>query len=654
MSGGISVRVPWKLFDEVYCLGGYKIPEAKNIATYLYYVMNGQTGSNSFSVAVGMYVDCKISGEIAKGASIEDERSGASMFKFNLDISEDEFGQSQNIYIFDHVYEGAIVNSSLISTSDEYDYYDVTYRYWIFKNVEFVLPASAKLSLDGYVMPGMNSVARNYTGNVYLSLDNIPYIVPPTMIDDGINSVFDIEYHIPDVEKMEYLEFGIVNQNKETVIEFREASESNTSYTFILTEDHLQELYSIYPTVDSATIYLGARFKNVGKSPVLLSYPMTFNIAPVAPELKVVSMTDTQNISNAGKFVRYLSTLEAVVEPVAYKGASIVSYSIANSNKTIKNKKTATFTTMTSKWVDLVAKDSRGHNFKRSIELQWLDYFAPTCNISAEPPTTDDTVAVTLKGQYWDGDFGKNLNNTYTIDYKFTSNNPDNSVDWTPVSPKPTITVNSNGNFTTVFNIPTPNHVDTFTINIRFRDTFKSTISNSATVKAFPIFDWSQNDFNFNIPVAIQGDLVVTGQIVNAQMTAAIEDSIPMDFIVDQGTITTGSGNSQANWVYRKWNSGIAECWCRKHVSTAVNTAWGNLYVSGALSYTNITWGVSFTDIPVANITIAPNNSGAFLIAGGSTTLSQTNTGGYEIARGSALASAGNFYINYYAIGKWK
>ena len=98
----------------------------------------------------------------------------------------------------------------------------------------------------------------------------------------------------------------------------------------------------------------------------------------------------------------------------------------------------------------------------------------------------------------------------------------------------------------------------------------------------------------------------------------------------------------------------MAECWCRKHVSTAVNTAWGNLFVSGALSYTNITWGVNFVDIPVANITIAPNSSGAFLIAGGSTSLTATNTGGYEIARGSALSSAGNFYINYYGVGKWK
>lgn len=53
------------------------------------------------------------------------------------------------------------------------------------------------------------------------------------------------------------------------------------------------------------------------------------------------------------------------------------------------------------------------------------------------------------------------------------------------------------------------------------------------------------------------------------------------DYIVEQGTSGT--------WTYRKWNSGLAECWARKELSSvAVTSAWGGLYESaniGSIAY---------------------------------------------------------------------
>ena len=44
-------------------------------------------------------------------------------------------------------------------------------------------------------------------------------------------------------------------------------------------------------------------------------------------------------------------------------------------------------------------------------------------------------------------------------------------------------------------------------------------------------------------------------------------DGSPLaDFVIQQGT--------SGIWTYRKWKSGIAECWCRRTVSTALNTLW--------------------------------------------------------------------------------
>ena len=37
--------------------------------------------------------------------------------------------------------------------------------------------------------------------------------------------------------------------------------------------------------------------------------------------------------------------------------------------------------------------------------------------------------------------------------------------------------------------------------------------------------------------------------------------------------------SSSGIWTYRKWNSGIAECWASKNCgNVAITTAWGNLY----------------------------------------------------------------------------
>jgi hypothetical protein len=44
----------------------------------------------------------------------------------------------------------------------------------------------------------------------------------------------------------------------------------------------------------------------------------------------------------------------------------------------------------------------------------------------------------------------------------------------------------------------------------------------------------------------------------------------PFDYIVDQGT--------EGNWVYRKYNSGVAECWGNFTVTVTGWSAWGNVY----------------------------------------------------------------------------
>lgn len=117
------------------------------------------------------------------------------------------------------------------------------------------------------------------------------------------------------------------------------------------------------------------------------------------------------------------------------------------------------------------------------------------------------------------------------------------------------------------------------------------------------------------------------------------------DFVIQQGT--------SGIWTYRRWKSGIAECWGRKSVSTAIANAWGNLYTSGSLSALNVSFPFTFAAVPAITANLTCNGTGAILMVPGSSPApSVSSTGVYELARGSAAAGSATYWVNFYVIGK--
>lgn len=117
------------------------------------------------------------------------------------------------------------------------------------------------------------------------------------------------------------------------------------------------------------------------------------------------------------------------------------------------------------------------------------------------------------------------------------------------------------------------------------------------------------------------------------------------DFVIQQGT--------SGIWTYRRWKSGIAECWGRKSVSTAIANAWGNLYTSGSLSALNVSFPFTFAAVPTITANLTCNGTGAILMVPGSSPApSVSSTGVYELTRGSAAAGSATYWVNFYVIGK--
>lgn len=115
------------------------------------------------------------------------------------------------------------------------------------------------------------------------------------------------------------------------------------------------------------------------------------------------------------------------------------------------------------------------------------------------------------------------------------------------------------------------------------------------------------------------------------------------DYIVEQGT--------SGDWVYRKWNSGIAECWASVSKTITSWAAWEQLYEGSPSFYLNYPSGL-FVAIPVLNCSAygaSVGTCGVELYSSHSTTRTPMI---YPLRPASAGSSTVDFYLH--AIGRWK
>lgn len=116
------------------------------------------------------------------------------------------------------------------------------------------------------------------------------------------------------------------------------------------------------------------------------------------------------------------------------------------------------------------------------------------------------------------------------------------------------------------------------------------------------------------------------------------------DYIVEQDT--------SGIWTFRKWNSGVAECWGTRTITgVKVDKQWGSLYY--AETPAAIAYPITFTSTPVETATMSSNNMSAWVATASVNTAS--STGKYFLMRpDSAATTTYTVYIHYHVTGRWK
>jgi hypothetical protein len=115
------------------------------------------------------------------------------------------------------------------------------------------------------------------------------------------------------------------------------------------------------------------------------------------------------------------------------------------------------------------------------------------------------------------------------------------------------------------------------------------------------------------------------------------------DYVIEQVIVPGG-------WIYRKWDSGIAECWFSTWVANAtINTAWGSVYESAGY-YAKFPEGL-FAYPPIVSLSVPTATGGVMSLATmGETTKDRTCTF-FAIRPDPTTLS---FAVNIIAKGRWK
>lgn len=477
---------------------------------------------------------------------------------------------------------------------------------------------------------GIYTYARNVSGSGTWSLDIIAkaakLVSVPSSFTDEDNPT--ITYNNAGGNAVTSLQACISLDGSTANISYRDITKTGTSYTFSLTTAERNTLRNATLSgSDSRSVYFILKTVVGSKTYYDTSAAKTLTIINANPTLSPTAVeTNSTYIAltgSSGRIIRGHNSVSVAANATAKKGASISSYVISNGDKKITSA-SGTMTNVESSTFKFKVTDNRNLSTTAEVSLLVVDYADLTCMVKPTVEVVGEDMAkltFEIYGTFFNGSFGSKTN-SLTVKYRFKQmGNP--YSDWNTLSG-----VNiANGRYSVTAQIGGLSYLDSYAIQaIAYDSLFTSGVmSEEKIVKAEPVFDWSGQDFNFNVPVSING--------------------VELDYIVDAGT--------SGDWTYRKWNSGKAECWATISFSTAINTAWGSFYISSSSSRQS--YPLTFTSRPVEQTTLQANTYQGILFPDkdGYGVNSSTQSARYAICRPSSVSSS-TFYISYYVVGKWK
>lgn len=334
------------------------------------------------------------------------------------------------------------------------------------------------------------------SGSFNITLPQIPrqanLTSAPDFTDEGNPTV---NYSNPVGTAVDELMCGIYNDaGNVPYADYRDVSKTGTSYTFNLTDAERDALRQAC-TGNSMTVRFFLRTK-MGGTYYYSSMAKTMTIINGNPTLNpTVVDTNSTTVALTGdntKLIKYFSNVQWAHNAAAIKKASISQYIMSNGG-TSYNTPSGTINGVQNNSFAFTVKDSRGNVTSQSLTRTMVNYVKLTADLSVKIAVTGEAT-LTCTGNYFDGSFGSQ-SNTLIFRYRYKELNGSYG-DWVTATPS------KSGNTYSIS--PTISGLDyrkKYVFQFNVIDKLMSVNSAEMSARALPVFDWSEEDFNFNVPV---------------------------------------------------------------------------------------------------------------------------------------------------------
>lgn len=404
------------------------------------------------------------------------------------------------------------------------------------------------------------------------------------------------------------------------------------------------ELASMYPNANSVSItltittYNGSTLIGSSSVPITCAIPYSHEFIPVL----LPTITDATGYSTKlGGWVQGQSRVKVDITTYGAYGASIASVKTEFEGATYTG--TSVTTNAISKsgilQIKITVTDSRGRVTAVTPEISVMPYEYPKVTSLTATRCNEDG-SKNPSGAYLLVKFSAsmsslNYNNTakYYIGYKKISEADHTAIELTDLAGQ--YSVNSS------YVIPAET-TSSYTVIFTVIDAFVQARTTTTGASAKKV--WSLMKKN--------GEIVGMAFNKVAEHEGYFDVGMPIkingggDCVVEQG--------QKDGWIYRKWNSGIMECWKIYEFSTTISTAFGSLYCGNATARQE--YPFPFKEKPVENVTLQSGSTQAFLYVETAPhgVNGVSSSARYNVFRPGAMADSQTFYLSFHVIGKWK
>lgn len=363
-------------------------------------------------------------------------------------------------------------------------------------------------------------------------------------------------------------------------------------------------------------------------------------------------------LATYGAYVQGKSKLTITATPTLAYGSPIKVYEIAADGKTYSSSPVTTDVLQGTGTQAITAKVTDARTYPSDVtkaNITVLPYSPPAVTVTAY--RCNSSGATDQEGAYMKFGFSAEISSlnsknsaTYSISYKAGSG-------------AATKVTGSGLSYTSA--VIACDVAQNWTIEVTVTDKLSSTVKAAVVPIAFTLMDFyatgkgvafgkvaTRDGFDCAMPAYFSGAMTSSGGATfSGALTANGATALPAgttfggtalaDFVVAQGT--------SGFWTYRKWNSGLAECWGRQLYTMDVTSAWGVLFESTIVEE-SFPVGL-FVDTPNTVLAGAAYNYAVMLEYMGAG--DKTKTPQWCAVRPNSMPGV-SFYMTYHSVGRWK